>query len=176
MSRNVRQYIGILAAIVIYYIIHEGAHFLVALKYGVFKQVNFMGLGMQVDVYHTQMKDYQMGIFCLAGAMATFVCGWFLIIICRRICAAKSKVFRTVAWYTSLVMLLLDPIYLSVLSEFFGGGDMNGISLIWQEGIVRAFFVGVGLIHVLVIFRYLLPKYKASFAESKRDEEATVVQ
>lgn len=61
MSRSVRQYIGILSAIVIYYSIHEGAHLLAALYYGVFKQINFMGLGIQVDVYHTQMTDFQMG-------------------------------------------------------------------------------------------------------------------
>ena len=165
MSRSVRQYIGILAAIVIYYIIHEGAHLLVALHYDVFKQINFMGLGIQVDVYHTQMTDFQMGIFCLVGAIATFVCGWLLIILCKRICAAKSKVFRTIAWYTSLVMLLLDPLYLSVLCGFFGGGDMNGIALLWSEWGVRAFFAGTGIIHALVIFRYLLPNYTKSFAE-----------
>lgn len=165
MSRSVRQYIGIIAAIVSYYIIHEGAHLLVALYYGVFKQINFMGLGIQVDVYHTQMTDVQMGIFCLSGAIATLVCSWFLIVLCKPICGTKSKVFRTIAWYTSLVMLLLDPLYLSVLCGFFGGGDMNGIVLLCQEWIVRTLFAGIGLIHALVIFRYLLPQYKKSFAE-----------
>ena len=165
MSRSVRQYIGIIMAIVIYYLIHEGAHLLVALHYGVFKQINFMGLGVQVDVYHTLMTDFQMGIFCLAGAIATFVFSWLLIVLCKPICATKSKVFRTIAWYTSLVMLLLDPLYLSVLCGFFGGGDMNGIVLLWQEWVVRALFAGIGLIHAFVIFRYLLPKYTKSFAE-----------
>lgn len=74
-------------------------------------------------------------------------------------------VFRTIAWYTSLVMLLLDPLYLSVLFTFFGGGDMNGIALFWQEWIVMVLFAGIGLIHVVVIYRYLLPKYSKSFAE-----------
>ena len=165
MSRSVRQYIGIIAAIVIYYLIHEGAHLLIALYYGVFKQINFMGLGIQVDVYHTQMTEAQMGIFCLGGAIATLVCSWLLIVLCKPICATKSKVIRTVAWYTSLVMLLLDPLYLSVLCGFFGGGDMNGIVLLWQEWVVRALFAGIGLIHAFVIFRYLLPKYTKSFAE-----------
>ncbi len=165
MNRSVRQYIGIITAIVIYYIIHEGAHLLVALYYGVFKKINFMGLGVQVDVYHTQMSDVQMGIFCLVGAIATLACSWLLILLCKPICAAKSKIFRTIAWYTSLVMLLLDPLYLSVLCGFFGGGDMNGIALLWQEWIIRAFFAGIGLIHALVIFRYLFPQYTKSFAE-----------
>ena len=165
MSRSVRQYIGIIFAIAIYYIIHEGAHLLVALYYGVFKQINFMGLGVQVDVYFTQMTDVQMGIFCLAGVIATIICSWFLIIFCKSICSTKSKVFRTIAWYTSLVMLLLDPLYLSVFYEFFGGGDMNGISLLLEEWVARGLFTGIGVIHALVIFRYLLPKYTKSFAD-----------
>ena len=165
MSRSVRQYIGIILAIAIYYIIHEGAHLLVGLYYGVFKQINFMGLGVQVDVYHTQMTDFQMGVFCLAGAIATLICSWLLIIFCKRICAVKSELFRTIAWYTSLVMLLLDPLYLSVLCGFFGGGDMNGISLLLGEWSVRVIFAGIGVVHALVIFRYLLPQYTKSFAK-----------
>lgn len=48
MSKRARQYIGILAAVAAYYFIHEGAHFLYALFTGVFKQINFMGLGVQI--------------------------------------------------------------------------------------------------------------------------------
>ena len=51
MSKRTRQYLGILAAVVGYYLIHEGAHFLYALLTGVFKQIKFMGLGVQIDVY-----------------------------------------------------------------------------------------------------------------------------
>lgn len=51
MSKRVRQYISILAAVAAYYLVHEGAHLLYALSTGVFKQINFMGVGMQIDVY-----------------------------------------------------------------------------------------------------------------------------
>ena len=78
MSKRARQYIGILAAIVAYYIIHEGAHLLAAMLQGVFKQINFMGLGIQIDVFADRMTDTQMGIFCLAGAVAPlFVAGFW---------------------------------------------------------------------------------------------------
>lgn len=50
MSKRVRQLVGIFAAIVAYYLIHEGAHLLYAVCTGVFKQINFMGLGVQIDV------------------------------------------------------------------------------------------------------------------------------
>ena len=51
MSKRTRQYLGILAAVVGYYLIHEGAHFLYALLTGVFKQIKFMRPGVQIDVY-----------------------------------------------------------------------------------------------------------------------------
>ena len=70
MSKRTRQYIGILTALAAYYLVHEGAHLLYALLTGVFKQINLMGLGVQIDVYAERMTDAQLGIFCLVGALA----------------------------------------------------------------------------------------------------------
>lgn len=67
-STRIRQDIGIFAAVAAYYMIHEGAHLFTALYYGVFRGINFMGLGMQIDVYAEPMTQTQLGIFCLAGA------------------------------------------------------------------------------------------------------------
>ena len=105
MNKRVRQYLGIAVAILLYYFIHEGAHFLYAVLSGSFRQVNFMGIGVQIDVYQDRMTDMQMGIFCIAGAVAT------------------------------LVMLFLDPVYLGVFCSLFGGGDMNGIRMLMPEWI-----------------------------------------
>ena len=69
MSKRTRQYIGILAALAAYYLVHEGAHLLYALFTGVLKQINFMGLGVQIDVYAEHMTNMQLGIFCLVGAL-----------------------------------------------------------------------------------------------------------
>jgi hypothetical protein len=165
MSKRTRQYIGILAAVAAYYIIHEGAHLLVALYYGTFKQINLMGLGMQVDVFAECMTDAQLGIFCLMGAVATLLCGWLLIAFTKRICEAKSKVFKAIMWYISLAILLIDPLYLSVLCTFFGGGDMNGIGLLLPEIGVRAVFGVIGIVHAAVIWKYLLPEYTKSFQQ-----------
>ena len=68
MSKRTRQYIGILAAVIAYYLVHEGAHLLYALFTGVFRQVKFMGLGVQVDVFRERMTDMQLGIEDLSRA------------------------------------------------------------------------------------------------------------
>ena len=163
MSKRTRQYIGIFSAVAAYYIVHEGAHLIAALCYGAFRQINFMGLGMQIDVYAERMTDTQLGVFCLAGAAATLLLGWILILLAKRICACKSKLFKAVMWYVTLAILLLDPLYLSVLCGFFGGGDMNGIRLLMPEIAVRIVFALIGVLHGVVIWKYLLPKYTMAF-------------
>ena len=166
MERNIRNYAGIFVAVVLYYIIHEGAHLLIALHYGVFKQINFVGLvGMQIDAYHEQMTDFQMGIFNLVGAVATLICGWLLVGASNWLCSLKSKMLRTIAWYTSITMMLLDPVYLSVLCGFFGGGDMNGIILLFPEAGVRAAAALVGILNLVVVVKVLLPRYTKSFQQ-----------
>lgn len=165
MSKRIRQYIGIFAAVVAYYIVHEGAHLIAALCYGVFKGINFMGLGMQIDAYTERLTNTQLGIFCLVGAVSTLIFGWVLIALAKKICNAKSKVFKSIMWYVSLAILLIDPLYLSVLCSFFGGGDMNGIKLLLPETAVRIVFAIIGIIHGIVIWKYLLPKYTKAFQE-----------
>ena len=51
MNKRIRQYIGLLSAVLMYYIIHEGAHLIYALSVGAFRKINFMGLGVQIGIY-----------------------------------------------------------------------------------------------------------------------------
>ena len=53
--KRARQYIGVLAAAVAYYAVHEGAHLLCAVLLGTFRQIRFWGIGMQIDVYAERM-------------------------------------------------------------------------------------------------------------------------
>ncbi len=169
MKKRARQYIGILAAIVTYYIIHEGAHLICAFSMGVFKQINFLGLGIQIDVSNTAMTDMQMGIFCLMGAMATSIVGYALVLLCGKICKSENKLFKAIMYYITIVMLLLDPVYLSILCSLFGGGDMNGIRLLVPEFGARIGFGILLLINGLVFWKVILQKYTKSFQEKSED-------
>ena len=163
MNKRARQYIGILAAVAAYYLVHEGAHLICALSMGVFKQINFLGLGIQIDVNNTVMTDMQMGIFCLVGAVATFIIGYALVLLCGKICKAQNKLFKAIMYYTTIVMLLLDPVYLSILFGFFGGGDMNGIRLLMPEIIARMIFGVLLVVNGYVFWKSVLPQYSKSF-------------
>ena len=65
MSKRTRQYIGILAALAAYYLVHEGAHLLYALFTGVFKQIRLMGLGVQIDVCAERRQTHSSASFAL---------------------------------------------------------------------------------------------------------------
>lgn len=164
MSKRVRQIVGIFAAIVAYYLVHEGAHLLYAVWSGVFREVRFMGLGVQVDVYAERMTDAQLGIFCLVGALATLCAGAGLVVSAKKICQAKSKLLRAVAYYITIAFLLLDPLYLSVLCGFFGGGDMNGISLLCPEWAARVLAGVCLLLGGCLFWKRVLPVYRQSFS------------
>jgi hypothetical protein len=165
MDKRVRQYIGIIAAILTYYVVHEGAHFICAVILGVFKQINFMGVGVQIDVYREKMTDNELGIFCLVGAVATLLVGYVLVFFARRICESKSKLKRATSYYMTISLLLLDPLYLSLICSFVGGGDMNGIKLMCPEAMVRVIFGIIFVTNGLVFRKKVLPNYKMSFKE-----------
>lgn len=165
MSKRARQYIGIFAAVAAYYIVHEGAHFLYALFSGSFRRINFMGLGVQIDVYAERMTDTQLGVFCLVGALATLAAAYILTAFAGRICEKESKLLRAVMYYITIAMLLLDPVYLSLLCGLFGGGDMNGISLLLPEWAARGIFGVLLIVNGTLFWKHILPVYSRSFAE-----------
>ena len=165
MSKRTRQYIGLLSAVLAYYIIHEGAHLIYALITGVFKQINVMGMGVQIDIYAERITDIQLGIFCLVGSVATFVTAYILVLFTNKIGESSSKIFKACMYYITIAMLLIDPVYLSVLCGFFGGGDMNGISLLFPELAIQIVYGIILAINVAVFAKIVLPKYQLAFSE-----------
>lgn len=163
MNKRMRQYLGLFSAIIAYYIIHEGAHLLYALSIGVFKQVNVIGLGIQIDVYRDKMTDTQLGIFCILGSIATAITAYLLIVLIPKIGKNQLKVFKACMYYITIALLILDPIYLSILCGFVGGGDMNGIAILIPEDIARVIYGVLLVIHGVIIFKVVIPKYKMAF-------------
>ena len=165
MNKRVRQYVGLFSAVIAYYLLHEGAHLLYSLSIGAFKQINLMGLGMQIDIYAEKMTQTQLGVFCLLGSVMTLLIAYVLIALINKIRTVSSKVLKACLYYITIAMLLIDPLYLSVLCGFFGGGDMNGIKLLVPEVAARILYGVVLIVNVLVFVKIVLPKYKLAFAD-----------
>ena len=165
MNKRVRQYVGLLSAVIAYYLLHEGAHLLYALSIGAFKQINLMGLGMQIDIYAEKMTQTQLGVFCMLGSVTTLLTAYILIALIDKIRNISSKAIKACLYYITIAMLLIDPLYLSVLCGFFGGGDMNGITLLLPEVAARILFGVILVINGLLFWKVILPKYKMAFSE-----------
>ena len=165
MSKRMRQYLGILAALVSYYAVHEGAHLAYACAIGVFEKIRFLGLGIQIVTDTQCMTNTQLGIFCAFGAIATLIAAYGLTLATPAICKVESKVFKACMYYITMAMLLVDPLYLSVLCGFFGGGDMNGIALLVPEWAARAFFGVLLVLNGILFWKVVLPKYRSAFAK-----------
>lgn len=160
ISRRIRQYLGLFFALAAYYLIHEGAHMCYALFLGVFQKLRFLGLGIQVDVYQEAMSSVQLGIFCLAGPAASLTAGFLLALFSKSICKTKSRLFKTSMYYTTLTMLLLDPLYLSILYPLFGGGDMNGIRFLIPELSARLIASCLFLVNSYLFWKTIIPQYQ----------------
>ena len=168
MSKRTKQFIGIIFAIVAYYIIHEGAHLVMALIFHAFKGINFMRLGIQVDVYRDRLTDMQLGIFCIAGVTATLIIGYMLVGLKDKICQMESKLLKAIYYYITMIMLILDPIYLCLLSGCFGGGDLNGILYLMPQAYVWTIFCYILIFDIWLLIKRVTPTYVEAF---KRGEE-----
>ena len=165
MNKRVRQYVGLLSAVIAYYLLHEGAHLIYALSIGAFKQINLMGLGLQIDIYAEKMTQTQLGVFCLLGSVTTLLTAYILIALIDKIRNISSKAIKACLYYITIAMLLIDPLYLSVLCGFFGDGDMNGIKLLVPEVAARILYGLVLVVNAFVFVKIVLPKYKLAFAD-----------
>jgi hypothetical protein len=164
MTKRTRQYFGLLSAVITYYLIHEGAHLLYALCTDSFKAIHFMGLGVQIDIHRELLTDTQLGMFCLVGVLATQIAAYGMVAWKERICRSPSKVFKACCYYITIALLFLDPVYLSLLCSFFGGGDMNGIAFLIPEVAARMGFGILLLINAVIFGKAVLPRYTESFS------------
>lgn len=67
-----------------------------------------------------------------------------------------------------LILLLIDPLYLSALCGLFGGGDMNGIALLCPEWAVRCLSGALLIANALVFWRRIFQSTGSRFPKEGR--------
>ena len=170
IKNNLRKWFALICAIILYYIIHEGGHIIIALIYGVFEKVKIIGLGVQVVAKVELLTDFQTAIFCIIGSIATMLIAYLLVILTKKIVKSRNKMIKAICYYTTLALLLIDPLYLTIIYKLVGGGDMNGILLFGiQEEVVQLIYGSIALINILLIIKKIYPVYKKSFKEVNKN-------
>jgi hypothetical protein len=165
MSSTARKWLAALLTALCYTILHEGAHALVALILGTYEGIVLMFPGVQVLTNTAAMTDFEIAVFCMAGPAATLALGYTLAFLTDRLVKLESAVLRAVFYIMTLGMLFADPFYLSVLSGFVGGGDMNGIVLLGIPRLIaRLSFGALGLANGVLFIKHIYPAYVRSFS------------
>lgn len=163
-NANLRKWCALLIAIITYYIIHEGAHVIMALFFGTFERIQMLGLGVQVVTKTELMSNWQLGLFSIIGSVSTLCAAYLLLALTGHIIKSGSRLIKAVGYYTTFALLLLDPIYLAFLYKFVGGGDMNGIKLLLLPELAWQIIYGlIAAANLLLIARYVYPAYKKAF-------------
>ena len=141
--------------------VHEGVHIVVALLFGVYEGVKILPIGIEVLIEEPlTIGGYKLAVFSGLSSILTIVIGYGLLMLAPRILKINSQPLKKYLYYVTLVFLLLDPIYLSLIS-FFVGGDINGITLGLNipYGLVRAVYFAIAVYNLYLVIKKLYPVY-----------------
>jgi len=168
MSSNARKWLAVLVTIVGFYVVHEGAHLMLALVFHVYQGIHlyaFGMLGVQVLIDATALSARQLAVFGVAGSVASLLVAYLLVFMRKPLLTLQSKPAKAIGYYLTVGFLMLDPVNQAVISAFVGGGDVNGIMLFGiPAAAVRLVFSGVGAVNLVICAKVIYPAYKQSFA------------
>lgn len=165
--KSIKQWTGVFIAIICYYIIHEGTHLLLALLFGVFERIRFVGIwGIQI-VTDNGLDGIRLALFSVLSSVVTISVGYILAFL-PHIYKLKSRALLIAFYYITLCFMLLDPIYISVLSLFIGGGgDLNGITTGFQTSDIpfRIIFGSIAILNIFLFINKVSKQYKSIFSK-----------
>ena len=156
-----RKYLYFILAGITYLLVHEGVHIIQALIYGIYKGIDLLPLGVEIEVIQPlTISDLKLAVFSGLSSIFTILMGYVLFLLSPVVLKSKKQYFKNYIYYVTFVFLLLDPIYISILSNFVGG-DINGIALGLHIPymIVRSVYLIVAIINVCLIYKKLYPAY-----------------
>lgn len=146
-----------------YLIIHEGVHIIQALIFGIYKGIKVLPLGIEVVIIQPlTIEGYKLAAFSGLSSVVTLLIGYVLFAFSPKILKLNKQPVKNYIYYVTFVFLLLDPVYISLLSFVLGvGGDINGIALGLNIPyiIVRGIYFVIAAINIYLVFKKLYPAY-----------------
>lgn len=166
-KKNLKLWIGLVIAIITYYIIHEGTHFIQAILTDNFDSIRLVGLaGIEIMTKEVP-TGLSLALFSGLSSVITVVCGYILVIMMPKVFSLSNKMMKVALYYITMILLVLDPVYMSILHRYVGGGDMNGIT----EGLgisslpISIVFSILAVINFYLIIKKVHPAYKRNFLQ-----------
>ena len=115
IRKNLKLWLGLFISIIIYYIIHEGTHLIQAILASNFDYIRFVGIiGVEIMIKEVPI-GLEFAMFSGLSSIVTILLGYLLIINMSKILILNSKMIKIIFYYTTIILLVLDPIYMSIL-------------------------------------------------------------
>lgn len=157
-----KRWLYFLFAVAIFAFLHEGMHVLIASLFGEYKSFHIRPLGLEVT-FITPVEDrhgIEWALISGVSNLLTLIIGYLLLILAGRLSRLRSSFWVASFFYLTLLLLLLDPLNLS-LGPFIYGGDANGVAvgLGISRYLIQAFFFLVLLVNRELVAQLLLPAY-----------------
>lgn len=157
-----KRWLSLLTALVLFFIVHEGSHAVIALLFGEFDAFHIRTFGMEVtfNTPVTERSGFHWAIISGTGNLVTLLIGYSLFVYRGHFAQWKNWFWKASIYYATLLFLVLDAFNLSI-GPFIYGGDANGIAvgLGVNRFIIQAIFFVVLLVNRELIAQKLLPAY-----------------
>jgi hypothetical protein len=162
MGSSMKKLLSITLAVALFALIHEGLHALVAAAFGEYDAFRVRPFGFEV-IFRTPVAERQ-GLHwaAISGVpnAATIVLGFLLLASRRSLASSRNRLVRNTAYWLCLLLLIGDPLNLSV-GPFLYGGDALGIAVGLQTDVrvVQALALALFVINRELIAQALLPSF-----------------
>lgn len=164
MQKKLRQYLFFILAGITYIILHEGIHAIQAIILGIYKDIKLHPLGLEIVLKQPlTINGMTLARFSGLSSILTIVIGYLIYFLTPRIIKLRKQFLRNYLYFVGFVFLLLDPLYISILS-FFVGGDINGIAqgLNTSYTLVRLFYFVIFCLNLYLVIKKYYPQYVPS--------------
>ncbi len=157
-----RKYLTFILAVIIFAIIHEGTHALIAMAFEECQafQVHPYGLEVIFKTPVAEREGIKWGFISGMSNMVTLLLGYLMFLFRVKIARLRSSFLSALGYWLIMLFLLLDALNLSI-GPFIYGGDIGGIVVgfgINQYFVQIVFFV-ILLLNRELIAQKLLPVY-----------------
>lgn len=155
------NYLYFVCAFLTYLFLHHTAHFLAATRLGVFHELIITPTCIKVVLTPgTSFVGWRLALYSGLGSILTVSFGYLLFSLRHKILQLRRRAMKRYLYFLTLTFLLVDPLYIAVLSFVFCG-DICGIAtgLGITCAFVRVVYGALGLLNIYLVCSRLQPAY-----------------
>lgn len=157
-----KKYITLILAIIIFAIIHEGTHALIAILFDEYRafQVHPYGLEVIFKTPVVEREGIKWGFISGISNVVTLLSGYLMFTFRLKLAHLRNSFLSTLSYWLVVLFLLLDAFNLSI-GPFIYGGDIGGIVVGFgiNQYILQFMFFVILLLNRELIAQKLFPIY-----------------